>query len=129
VHVRPAACPLALPQNPWRACGLARVVDDNPTNRRMLAAFLHGWNARPTVVEAARSPDSPDGYGRRAVQARPMDGSMPGMDGFAVVERMRASRPLPAIMLLTSDAHGMQLAQCGNSAWPPPPEADFPPSC
>ena len=117
VHVRPAALPAGLP-----AVAMERlrdlpvlVVDDHATNRRLLAAFLDGWGARPTVVESGEAAlatlAGPDGARFRLVL---LDGAMPGMDGFAVAERMRALPGLGplTIMLLTSDAHGMQLSRC-----------------
>ena len=118
VHVRPAALPApALP-----AVSMDRlrdlpvlVVDDHATNRRLLAAFLNGWGARPTVVESGEAAlatlAGPDGARFRLVL---LDGAMPGMDGFAVAERMRALPGLGplTIMLLTSDAHGLQLSRC-----------------
>ena len=118
-HVRPAA----LPAPPLPAASMERlrdlpvlVVDDHATNRRLLAAFLKGWGARPTVVES--------GEGALALLAGPvgarfelvlLDGAMPGMDGFTVAERMRALPglgPLTIMLLTSSDMHGMQLSRC-----------------
>jgi two-component system, sensor histidine kinase and response regulator len=118
VHVRPAALPA--PARPAASMERLRdlpvlVVDDHATNRRLLAAFLKGWGARPTVVESGEAAlatlAGPDGM---RVRLMLLDGAMPGMDGFAVVERMRALPGLGplTILLLTSDAHGMQLSRC-----------------
>jgi PAS domain S-box-containing protein len=118
VHVRR----VALPAPPLPAASKERlrnlpvlVVDDHATNRRLLAAFLNGWGARPTVVESGEAAlatlAGPEGARFRLVL---LDGAMPDMDGFAVVERMRALPGLGplTIMLLTSDAQGMQLSRC-----------------
>jgi CheY-like chemotaxis protein len=92
------------------------VVDDHATNRRLLAAFLKGWGARPTVVESGEAAlallAGPDGARFELVL---LDGAMPGMDGFAVAERMRALPglgPLTIMLLTSSDMHGMQLSRC-----------------
>jgi CheY-like chemotaxis protein len=118
VHVRAAALPApALPAVAMeRLRDLpALVVDDHATNRQLLEALLTGWGARPTVVESGEAAlaalAAPDGARFRLVL---LDGAMPGMDGFTVAERMRAIPGLGplTIMLLTSDAHGMQLSRC-----------------
>jgi PAS domain S-box-containing protein len=118
VHVCPAALPApALPAAPMeRLRDLpVLVVDDHATNRRLLAAFLNGWGARPTVVESGEAAlaalAGPDGARFELVL---LDGAMPDMDGFEVAERMRALPGLGplTIMLLTSDVHGMQLSRC-----------------
>ena len=118
VHIRPAALPApALPAVSMDRLRDLRVlvVDDHATNRRLLAAFLSGWGASPTVVESGEAAlatlAGPDGARFRLVL---LDGAMPGMDGFEVAERMRALPGLGplTIMLLTSDAQGMQLSRC-----------------
>jgi two-component system, sensor histidine kinase and response regulator len=119
VHVRPAV----LPAPPLPAASMERlrdlpvlVVDDHATNRRLLAAFVKGWGARPTVVESGEAAlallAGPDGARFELVL---LDGAMPGMDGFTVAERMRALPglgPLTIMLLTSSDMHGMQLSRC-----------------
>ena len=83
------------------------VVDDNATNRRLLADRLRGWGMEP---EAAESGPSALAAMRRAHQeGRPfdlvlLDGQMPELDGFAVAERMKQDRDLAGItvVILTS---------------------------
>ncbi len=73
------------------------MVDDNATNRRIMEKLLDNWGMKPRAVgsgeealevmrEAARS--------GRPFSAVLVDVHMPGMDGFALVERMRADREL-----------------------------------
>lgn len=73
----------------------ALIVDDNLTNRRVVAGMLTRWGMKPTAVEG----------GRAALQAlqvakstgRPfplilLDGQMPEMDGFTLAERIKRIR-------------------------------------
>lgn len=84
------------------------LVDDNETNRLVLRKMLA--QAGATLVEAGSGPQALTILRDFLRQAIPihlviMDGRMPDMDGFAVIEAMRASPDLaatPAIML-TSD--------------------------
>ncbi len=83
------------------------VVDDNPVNRRILAAQLTRWRTRPTCVSSG---DAALQALRTAVaDGTPfvlvlLDANMPGMDGFAVAERIAANPELAGvtIMMLTS---------------------------
>jgi PAS domain S-box-containing protein len=118
LHLRAAAGPApALP-----AASIERlhrlpvlVVDDHETNRRLLAAIVTSWGALPTVVDSGQAAlavlAAPDAARFRLVL---LDGHMPDMDGFAVAEWIRRHPGLeaPTIMLLTSDAQGLQLARC-----------------
>jgi CheY-like chemotaxis protein len=92
------------------------VVDDHATNRRLLAAFLKGWGARPTVVESGEAALALlAGPGDPRFELALLDGAMPGMDGFTLAERMRALPglgPLTIMLLTSSDMHGMQLSRC-----------------
>jgi CheY-like chemotaxis protein len=85
----------------------ALIVDDNETNRKILAATLQYWRMPVTLVGggaaavAAVERSMQEGKPFRIVL---LDSQMPGMDGFAVAERIRSS---PAhigtvIMMLTS---------------------------
>src|SRR5205814_11025 len=83
------------------------VVDDNATNRRVLEEQLRHWEARPTVVDGG--PAALAELRRAAAAGEPyplllVDALMPGMDGFALVEKVRCEPNLagPAIMMLTS---------------------------
>jgi len=79
------------------------VVDDNATNRRVLAEMLSGWGLSATVVD-----DGPAALAeleRRAYAVVLLDAMMPGMDGFALAERIRALRPVKdAVLLMLSSA-------------------------
>jgi len=80
------------------------VVDDNATNRRILEGLLRRWKLRTTtaengvvalhVVAEARAAGSP-------FDLVLLDGVMPGLDGYAVAERL-AGTDAPALVLLTS---------------------------
>jgi PAS domain S-box-containing protein len=85
------------------------VVDDNATNGRLLKQLLSGWGMSAEL----------SGNGHSALAAllhasamgKPyalaiIDGQMPGMDGFAVVDRIRGSADLEntSIVILTSGA-------------------------
>jgi PAS domain S-box-containing protein len=92
------------------------VVDDSATNREIAVRLLQGWNMRPTAVadgEAAIAEldrvSQADGY-----QLLLLDVRMPGADGFAVVEHLRAhpvSTAVP-IMMLTSEGQRGDAARC-----------------
>ena len=89
-------------------------VDDNDTNRRFLDAVLRSWGMRPTVVESglAALVELEAEPGRFSLVL--LDGHMPGLDGFAVAERIRARPAIGpvTIMLITSDVMGAQRARC-----------------
>jgi signal transduction histidine kinase/CheY-like chemotaxis protein len=92
------------------------VVDDNHTNRRILEGTLRSWAMRPTAVAsgaealaamAAAPPAEP-------FQLILLDASMPGMDGFAFAERLRAmtESPWPTIMMLSSAGQRGDAERC-----------------
>jgi len=81
------------------------VVDDNATNRRILEDTLANWQMRPVVTAGAeaalRALDDARHPGRR-IDLALVDGHMPDVDGFMLVERIRAradGRRLPILML------------------------------
>jgi two-component system sensor histidine kinase/response regulator len=88
------------------------VVDDNTTNRRILAAMLRSWQMVPTLASSA-----PEALTllRRAIDAGEpprlviTDIHMPEMDGFRLAERIYAVPEFAgtAVLMLTSGAsHG-----------------------
>jgi two-component system sensor histidine kinase/response regulator len=101
------------------------VVDDNATNRRILAEVLTNWGAHASL--ASDGPSALDAL--RSAQARGepfalalLDGMMPGMDGFDLAAAIR-SEPVGddlALMLLSSSAsfndperlRGLRIAAC-----------------
>ena len=93
------------------------VVDDNATNRRLLAGILTGWHMRTTTAVSAREALSQ--METASAQGQPFellltDVQMPEMDGFDLVERVRAAPGLPGavtLMLSSGDRQG-DVARC-----------------
>ena len=92
------------------------VADDVAINHRILEEMLRAWGCEPTLVgsgeaalaalAAARAAGAP--YRLALVDAR-----MPGMDGFAVAEKIREGPEAPAIlMMLSSSSHAAEAARC-----------------
>ena len=86
------------------------IVDDNPTNRRVLANTLQVWGMKPQMEISAEA-------GMQALQNASdrklpfalvlSDVQMPGVDGFSFVERMRANPKFAnqSVILLSSGRH------------------------
>jgi PAS domain S-box-containing protein len=93
------------------------VVDDNPTNRRILERTLSQWGMKPTLadsgwtalaaVKRAKELDDP-------ISLLLLDAQMPGMDGFTVAAKIQQERDLPAstVMMLTSGGQRGDAARC-----------------
>ena len=88
------------------------VVDDNATNRFILQEMLTGWGLRPTAVGGARSAlVALDAAERAGTPFRLLlvDGHMPDMDGFSLVEQVRSNPALSTatvLMLTSADRQG-----------------------
>ena len=83
------------------------VVDDNATNRHILAEWLRGWQMNPTAVGDGVA--AMDALWHGAATGRPyalvlLDARMPDADGLAVAAKIRERAELAAtrIILLTS---------------------------
>jgi PAS domain S-box-containing protein len=83
------------------------VVDDNATNRRILAEMVGNWGLTATVVDGAHAAMTV--IAARAREGQPfrlvlLDYHMPDMDGLMLAERLASRRdvPQPTILLLTS---------------------------
>lgn len=111
----------AAPAAPAEAQGLqnvcALVVDDNATNRRILAETLTRWGMRVSlaaggqaaldILELAEQAGEP-------MQLTLTDAQMPEMDGFALTERVIQHPKLghSTVMMLTSSGQGGDAARC-----------------
>ena len=93
------------------------VVDDNPTNRRILAGMLRGWGMEPELApsgaEAITMLQEADQSGS-AFALLLVDAQMPEMDGFTLVQRVRQQTDLRkmTIMMLTSAGQRGDAARC-----------------
>lgn len=97
----PEPAQLAPPTQPLRVLG----VDDNPTNRAVLAALLRALGAEATLTESAA--DAFQQLDRQRYDLVLMDIHMPGMGGEAALSAIRAGRggqPDVPVVALTADA-------------------------
>jgi signal transduction histidine kinase/DNA-binding response OmpR family regulator len=93
------------------------VVDDNPTNLRILHDTLLHWGMKPTAVDGARAAL---GVLRHAAESRQpfrlilLDVKMPDMDGFTLAEQIKLHPEYSdaTIMMLTSDNQRGDIARC-----------------
>jgi signal transduction histidine kinase/CheY-like chemotaxis protein len=93
------------------------VIDDNGTNRRVLASMARHWRMVPTAVDGGEEAlvvlkqALDHGTPFRLVL---LDASMPGMDGFEVAERIRARPGLAGatILMLTSRDRAGDVSRC-----------------
>jgi two-component system, sensor histidine kinase and response regulator len=83
------------------------IVDDNATNRRILEAWLRGWQMDPAAVGDGMA--AMDSLWHRAANRRPyalvlLDARMPDVDGLKLAARIRERAEFAAtrIILLTS---------------------------
>jgi two-component system, sensor histidine kinase and response regulator len=95
----------------------ALIVDDNLTNRKVLAGMLTRWGMKPTAVEGARNAFQALQIARDAGRPFPLvllDGQMPEMDGFALAEQIKKDPQITSatIMMLTSAGHLGDAARC-----------------
>ncbi|MBM4129883.1 response regulator, partial [bacterium] len=102
-------------------CAGARVlvVDDNATNRRILQHQIGHWGLRCVTVDGGQAALAE--LLRAAAVAEPyklvvLDGQMPGMDGIATAESIRASRELAGIeiVMLSSGSTADDSGRCGE---------------
>jgi PAS domain S-box-containing protein len=93
------------------------VVDDNPTNRRILEGMLGRWEMKSSSAE--NGVDALTKLSEAQETGEPftlilMDMHMPSMDGFELIEKIR-KRPgasAATIMMLTSAGHRGDAARC-----------------
>jgi PAS domain S-box-containing protein len=92
-------------------------VDDNATNRRILADTLRQWGMRPTLVDSG--PAALVALEKALMEGEPyalvlLDGHMPGMDGFELAERIHRRPDLAAatVMMLSSGGRAGDTSRC-----------------
>jgi len=83
------------------------IVDDNATNRRLLADRLTSWGMCPVVAESGAAAlallaSSPDPFPLVLT-----DVHMPEMDGFELVKRIKCDPGMPATTILMLSSGGM----------------------
>jgi PAS domain S-box-containing protein len=106
------------PSEPVRVRGLpVLVVDDNATNRLILDEMLTNWGMRPTVVDGGAAALAALDRARQAGEPFALvllDAMMPGMDGFALAERIGRDPGLvgATLMMLSSADRREDAARC-----------------
>ena len=97
------------------------IVDDNPTNRKMLQEVLTNWRMVPTAMSSGLSAVAAmkDALSRGApFRLVLLDATMPDLDGFAAAELIKANPPLAGaviLMLSSADSSG-DAARCRQLA-------------
>ncbi len=93
------------------------VVDDNATNRRILAEILTNWQMRPSLAADARS--ALDLLQEMAVAGQRfplvlLDGHMPGVDGFDLARQIKEDPQIAdtTLLLLTSAGQPDDVDRC-----------------
>jgi signal transduction histidine kinase/DNA-binding response OmpR family regulator/HPt (histidine-containing phosphotransfer) domain-containing protein len=93
------------------------IVDDNWTNRLILAEMTRSWGLEPATVESGA--EALTALKRAARDGRPfalglLDVQMPEMDGFALARRIQRDRSLAStpLILLTSSGQAGDAARC-----------------
>lgn len=96
------------------------VVDDNVTNRRILEQMTRTWHMNPVLADDGQQ--ALDTLERARLSGTPfslvlLDAQMPGLDSFAVAERIqKESRPTgPIVIMLTSAGLRGDAARCRES--------------
>jgi two-component system sensor histidine kinase/response regulator len=93
------------------------VADDVAVNHRILGEMLRSWGCEPTLVGSGEAALEELTRARAAGDPYPLalfDVGMPGMDGFALAEKVRDDPGgAPAIlMMLSSSSHAAEAARC-----------------
>jgi signal transduction histidine kinase/DNA-binding response OmpR family regulator len=93
------------------------VVDDHPTNRRILEEMLRSWGLQPAMARDGEDAIAELERARQTGLPFPvviLDAHMPGLDGFAVAARIREDPELAAtvIMMLSSSNQAAEGARC-----------------
>jgi two-component system sensor histidine kinase/response regulator len=116
--VRESHAPDAHPADPGALADMrVLVVDDNEVNRRILHQTLSNWRMQPLEVASGQQALAELQRAVRSGAPFPLvllDGMMPGMDGFAVAQRIRDDADLShaTVLMLTSGTSAGAAARC-----------------
>jgi signal transduction histidine kinase/DNA-binding response OmpR family regulator len=90
------------------------VVDDNATNRRLLADCLTGWGMRPVLADSGAAALALLESCTEPFQLVLADVNMPEMDGFDLAARIKSDPRMQAttILMLTSASMTGDIARC-----------------
>ena len=93
------------------------IVDDNETHRAIVEEILHQWGMKPEGLETGREAEArlQDEFGREnPLHLLIIDASMPEMDGFEVINRLKKLGKLPfsVIMMLSSAYIQDDISRC-----------------
>ena len=93
------------------------IVDDNPTNLRILEKTLLGWSMKPILADSGRAALAALKQAKEAgepPQLLLVDAQMPLMDGFGLIEQLKQDPDLPAatVMMLTSGGQRGDASRC-----------------
>jgi PAS domain S-box-containing protein len=96
------------------------VVDDNPTNRRILEMTLQQWGMKPFLVSSGWSALAELRRAQESGNPIPLillDAQMPQLDGFATAAKIKGDTSLSAatIMMLTSGGQRGDADRCRQS--------------
>ena len=93
------------------------VVDDNETNRRILETTLTRWGMKPTVAKDGEDALAKLARARDANQPFELivtDADMPNLDGFGLVQRLRAGPAggTQTVLMLSSARNRQEVERC-----------------
>ena len=118
---RSAAAATPVPADVATLAGMrVLIVDDNQTNRRILMEMLTNWGMKPTETDGGRAALEAIRQANEAGQPFSLtllDGHMPEMDGFGVVQQIKENPALAGgtIMMLSSSGLRGDAARCRES--------------
>jgi CheY-like chemotaxis protein len=87
------------------------VVDDNPTNRRILEQTVLQWRMKPTVVASGWAAIAALRRAKDAGTVTPlmlMDAQMPQLDGFGTAEKIKQDPELAAVTIIMLTSGGQR---------------------
>jgi two-component system sensor histidine kinase/response regulator len=87
------------------------VVDDNATNRRLLAGWLSHWGMRPMLAESGPSAVKILESLAEPIPLVVTDVHMPRMDGFALVQYIKTHMQSATVVMLTSGSYSGDVAR------------------